>query len=215
MTLCYYTPVAGTHEKPDGWIHADSEFTADAAEHGLIRNCESLAFWDQELAGTVCTGNSHRPWEHLADRITEFLLDQPFECRNVYAHSHSGQGMAIAAARYDRPGGAPPLFRRLVTIGCPGRDDILPYWKEGQQRGNIERHEHLYGTGRKALVRVAGQGLLGSRWKLWRMFQSHRTHPTAHRSREMIGGHSGMLREAEFAYQRPRLLYDVATEGLR
>lgn len=206
-----YTPVAGTFaagRNVPQWFQMDSSFQEFVHDQGFRRNCETLMFWDTELGGTICSGNSHRPWTHLADRITDFLLSQPFADRNVWAHSHAGQGMAIAAARYNRSANASPLFRRLVTIGTPGRGDIEPYWQKALERGNIERHRHLYGTGWGARLRVAGQGVMGHGWKVWRVLKSRRHHPTADEVMRMEGGHSGMLMRIEHFHQIPKLLLD-------
>ena len=117
---------------------------------------------------------------------------------DLVAHSYGGAVVAYALA------GRPMIrVRAVITMGTPLRRDLDPVWKLAEEA--IELHVHMYGTGFKSWVRLAGQ-----------RFRPMRKMPWLVHNFAVKGGHSAIFRSAKHIPQIDRALRAVrGMQGFR
>lgn len=112
-------PVIGTWSSGDAWANdPQSPFQklVTARNFYVVRDSGGEAFWwDGFLDGLVRSKYSR--WISAAYGFREFVLPIPYHHRNIVAHSHGGNVVLVALARYKDL-----KIRSLTTVGTPVRE---------------------------------------------------------------------------------------------
>jgi hypothetical protein len=179
--------VAGTWAWKSAWWKDDSAFWRHMERYCLYpARVDGKAFkWSTDLGNTWNPFKKRRSdWEACGHALGYYMtaLQTPPQHRVVLAHSHGGQGVAMACADGLK-------IDRLVTVGTPVRADMDEIWKKA--RPNIRHWCHVLDS---KSDRTAWWGAFGDR-----KLGVQRHFELADANVKIAGiGHSGLFHEDHF-----------------
>lgn len=211
-----YIPVAGTwsrkyYDHVNAWYRQGSLFDETLKASGWTRvNQEpgivDPGFWSGDLGGLLaqqlCCHNSRRPWLRCARELTKFIRNrrQRF-CRYkevvIIAHSHGGQGVALALARFLKKGEVPSNLR-VITVDMPVRRKMKVVYQDAIQKVGGQWH-HLFSE-------PVWRHPYATRWRWLGCRFGPRQLDGAGRNTEIPGGHAGILSQIDLMPLWPLIL---------
>lgn len=210
-----YIPVAGTwsrkyYDHDNAWYRQGSLFDGTLEAAGWTRVDQKPGtdpgFWSGDLGGLLaqqlCSHNSRRPWIKCARELTKFIRKRRQSFRRyeqvvIIAHSHGGQGVALALARFLKTSEVPSNLR-VITVDMPVRRKMKVVYQDAIQKVGGRWH-HLFS---ESVWRHA----YASRWRWLGSRFGPRQLEGAGRNTEIPGGHAGILNHIDLMPLWPLIL---------
>ena len=211
-----YIPVSGTwsrkhNDHVDAWYRRGSLFdrTLEAAGWTRVNQDDAASpdpgFWSGDLGGLIVQRlwqNPRKPWLKCARELTKFIRKRKhrfgsYEEVVIIAHSHGGQGVALALKKFLKDDEVPSNLR-VITVDMPVRRQLKVVYQDAIRKVGGRWH-HLFSEPSWRRPYATRWRWLGSRF-------GPRQLEDAARNTEIPGGHAGILNHIDLMPLWPLIL---------